>query len=66
MKVSDIVLHRCGNCVYFRAVSTPKDGFCTVYDKDTSPEDKCEHFANIAVKGNFQKIKAIVKQESKK
>ena len=65
MKVGDIVTHRCGNCVYFRAVSTPKVGFCAVHDRDTSPEDKCEHFSNIAVKGGLQRIKTLAEQKNK-
>ena len=65
MKVGDIVTHRCGNCVYFRAVSTPKVGFCAVHDRNTSPEDKCEYFSNIAGRGSLQRIKTLVEQENK-
>ena len=65
MKVGDLVEHLCGNCVYFRAVSVPKAGFCIIYDRDTSLEDKCEHFSNIAKMGDFQKIKTLIEQENK-
>jgi hypothetical protein len=65
MKISDLVTRRCGSCVYFRAVSVPKAGFCTVYNKDTSPDDKCEYFSNIATMGGLQRIKTLIEQENK-
>lgn len=62
---SDIVSRHCGNCVYLRSTCTAESGLCTVYDRDTMLEDNCEHFANIAIIGEFRRIKIIVVTEEK-
>ena len=65
MKVGDLVEHRCGNCVYFRATPVPKPGLCTVYNRNTTSEDSCEHFANTAVKGKFRELECSLNGETK-
>tara|TARA_R110000824_G_scaffold13363_5_gene58266 strand:+ start:1006 stop:1146 length:141 start_codon:yes stop_codon:yes gene_type:complete len=35
-------------------------GYCTIHEKDIPADHKCEHFASIANKGEFQRIKALI------
>ena len=67
MKVggSDLVKHLCENCVYCRAIPTSKSSLCTVYNRDTMLEDNCEHFANVAIKGNFVELECLINGETK-
>jgi len=65
MKVGDLVLHHCGNCVYCKGVPASKSNLCTVYNRSTTLEDSCEHFANVAIKGRFSEIERLPKKDTK-
>jgi len=65
MKIGDLVKRHCRNCVYLRSTCTAETGFCTVYDRDTTLEDSCEHFANVAIKGIFSEIERLPNKETK-
>jgi len=65
MKVGDLVLHHCGNCVYCKGVPASKSNLCTVYNRSTTLEDSCEHFANVAIKGKFSEIERLLSKETK-
>lgn len=60
MKASNIIIPRCSGCVYRRGVGIFAVGYCTIHEKDIPADHKCEHFASIANKGEFQRIKALI------
>jgi len=65
MEVGDLVKRHCRNCVYCRAIPASKSSLCTVYNRSTTLEDSCEHFANVAAKGRFSEIERLPNKETK-
>jgi hypothetical protein len=65
MKAGDLVKRHCRSCVYCRAIPASKSSLCTVYNRSTTLEDSCEHFANVAIKGKFSEIERLLNKETK-
>jgi hypothetical protein len=65
MEVGDLVKRHCRNCVYCRAIPASKSNLCTVYNRSTTLEDSCEHFANVATKGKFRELECLLNGETK-